>query len=86
MKPEKTVIILTLDSLDPKDHRLREKKLEAVGQGKEQMTDKVFRLMIGEHKARLANNDMRGNAKTGRAFTHNRDISGIRKKIIICWC
>ena len=40
--PEKIMIIITLNSLDPKDHRLKEKMLEAVGQGKENMSDMVF--------------------------------------------
>ena len=42
--------------------------------------------MIGEHKTWLANNNMRENAKTTKAFVHKRDTSSNKKKIIICWC
>ena len=67
--------ILTLNSLNPKDHRLKEKMLEAVGQGKERMTDTVFRHMIGEHEAWLANNDVKGTTKEKKST-----------KSITCWC
>ena len=40
--PEKIMIIITLNSLDPEDHRLKEKMLEAVGQGKQKRSDTVF--------------------------------------------
>ena len=53
------MIIITLNSLDPKDSRLREKMLEAVGQGKEKMTDTVFLRLIGEHKAWLPESSRR---------------------------
>ena len=81
LNPEKTMIILTLNSIDPK-----EKMLEAVGQGKERMTDTVFRRMIGEHEAWLANNDVKGTAKARKVFTHKKDDSKNSTNSFTCWC
>ena len=73
LKPKMIMIIITLNSLDTKDNRLREKMLEAVGQGKEKMTDTVFLWLIGKHEAWLANNDNRGTVKAKRAGVHRWD-------------
>ena len=70
LKPEMIMIIITLNSLDHKDSRLREKMLEAVGQGKEKMTDTVFLRLIGEHEAWLANNGDKGTFKAEKAGVH----------------
>ena len=78
------MIIITLNSLDPKDNRLREKMLEAVGQGKEKMTDTVFLRLIGKHEAWLANNDNRGTAKAKKAGLHRWDETQDSKSA--CWC
>ena len=51
------MIILLLNSFDQKDHPLKEKVLEAVGKGKEKMTDTMFCRMIGGKKAWMANNE-----------------------------
>ena len=37
---------MTINSLDAKDARLKEKTLEAVGPGKEQLSDKLFKRLI----------------------------------------
>ena len=84
MGPKKIMIIITVNPLDPKDHRLKEKMLEAVGQGKEKMSDTVFHRLIGEHEAWLANNDSKGTAKAKKAMVHKRDDT--RENKGSCWC
>ena len=81
LKPEMIMIIITLNSLDTKDQRLKEKMLEAVGQGKEKMTDTVFLRLIGEHEAWLANNENKNSAKAKKAAVHRKD-----ENKPTCWC
>ena len=50
MKIEQLQILLTINSLDQKDYRLRDKVLEAVGDKGEEMSEDVFRRLIGEHE------------------------------------
>ena len=58
--------------------------LEVVGQGKEKMSDTVFLRLIGEHEARIANNDNRGNAKAMKSTVHKQDET--RESKPACWC
>ena len=50
MKVEQLQILLTINSLDQKDYKLRDKVLEAVGEKGEEMNKEVFKRLIGEHK------------------------------------
>ena len=84
LKPDMIMIIITLNSLDPKDSRLREKMLEAVGQGKEKMTDTVFLRLKGEHEAWLANNSDKATFKAKKAGVNKRDDTQSTKPA--CWC
>ena len=84
LKPEMIMIIITPNSLDPKDRRLREKMLEAVGQGKEKMTDTVFLQLIGEHEAWLANNSDKTTFKAKKAGVNKHDDTQSTKPA--CWC
>ena len=43
LTPEKIKIIITINALDEKDKRLKEKTLEATGHDKEELTDTLFK-------------------------------------------
>ena len=50
LKTAQLQILLTINSLDPKDYRLRDKVLEAVGDKGEKMNKRVFRRLMSEHE------------------------------------
>ena len=75
MKVEQLQILLAINSLDKKDYRLRDKVLEAVGEKGEEMSEDVFRRLIGEHEKWLESS--RNRCPEG--------LSADRKKAT-CWC
>ena len=52
---EKIKIILTINSLEKSDSRLREKTLEAVGTLDTPLNDALFKKLIAEHESRVNN-------------------------------
>ena len=53
MRVEQLLILLTINSLDQKDYKLREKVLEAVGEKEEEMNKERFRRLISKHEKEL---------------------------------
>ena len=66
---------MTINSLDQKDYKLRDKVLEAVGEKGEEMNKEVFKRLIGEHKKLLESS--RGKHPEGPS---------VDRKKAACWC
>ena len=80
LKPEGIKIIITINALDEKDKRLKEKTLEATGQGKEELTDTLFKKLLQEHEHWLANQ------KEGKSKAKVQKVQAKGGKKIVCSC
>ena len=80
LNQEKIKIIITINALDDRDKRLKEKTLEATGQGKEELTDTLFKRLIQEHEHWLANQ------KEGKSKAKVQKVQAKSSKKIICFC
>merc|ERR1711891_125620 len=80
LNQEKIKIIITINALDERDKRLKEKTLEATGQGKEELTDTLFKKLIQEHEHWLANQ------KEGKSKAKVQKVQAKGSKKIICFC
>ena len=80
LNQEKIKIIITINALDERDKRLKEKTLEATGQGKEELTDTLFKRLIQEHEHWLANQ------KEGKSKAKVQKVQAKGSKKIICYC
>ena len=82
LKTEQLHILLTVNSLDPKDYRFRDKVLEAVGDRGDQMNEGVFIRLLSEHEILIE--DIRA-GETSRPSTWSRGSMDRKKATCGCW-